>query len=77
MKIEIQYCAAWNYTPQAVSLTQKVLDTYLQKISNLTLVPSSGGCFEVSLDGDLAYSKLQTGEFPNENSIVDMIGERL
>jgi len=30
-------------------------------ISTLTLIPSSGGRFEVSIDGELVYSKQQTG----------------
>jgi selenoprotein W-related protein len=41
------------------------------------LQPSAGGCFEVSVDGELIYSKLQTGEFPNEDAIVAEIGRRL
>ena len=58
-------------------MTQKILDTYKQKITGLELIPDSGGCFELSLDGDLAYSKLQTGAFPDESKIVAKIGDRI
>jgi hypothetical protein len=34
------------------------------------MIPSSGGCFELSVNGDLIYSKLQTGEFPDEGELV-------
>jgi len=54
-----------------------LLETYKQKIKSLTLVPGSGGCFELQLDGDLAYSKLATGEFPEEDPLVAEVGERL
>ena len=48
-----------------------------QKIQNLTLVPAGGGCFEVTVDGELIYSKLKTGEFPNEDSVLDDVSRRL
>jgi selenoprotein W-related protein len=44
-----------------------------QKIQSLELQPSSGGCFEVSVDDNLVYSKLQTGEFPDETALADQI----
>jgi selenoprotein W-related protein len=41
------------------------------------LIPSGGGCFELSLDGELVYSKLKTGQFPDEAAMVDAVGGRL
>ncbi|NIL97363.1 MAG: SelT/SelW/SelH family protein [Planctomycetales bacterium] len=58
-------------------MATKLLETYKQKIDSLTLVPKGGGCFELSLDGDLAYSKLATGEFPAEEQMVTLVGSRL
>lgn len=58
-------------------MTSQLLETYKQKIKSLELVPSGGGCFELSLDGELVYSKLQTGEFPDEARILDLVGKRL
>ena len=39
--------------------------------------PSAGGAFELSVDGDLVYSKLDSGEFPDEEAMVAEIGSRL
>lgn len=39
------------------------------------LVPSSGGAFEVSIDGNLAYSKLKTGKFPEKKDIDDIMAQ--
>ncbi|NND96383.1 MAG: SelT/SelW/SelH family protein [Pirellulaceae bacterium] len=58
-------------------MASNLLARYKQKIEHLQLEPSSGGCFEVTIDGDLAYSKLQTGEFPNEDEIVNLVGKRV
>jgi selenoprotein W-related protein len=58
-------------------LTTKLLTTYKQLIKELKLIPASGGCFELSINGDLAYSKLKTGKFPDEQEMVDMVGSHL
>jgi selenoprotein W-related protein len=42
----------------------------------LQLVPSDGGRFEISVDGKQIYSKLQTGQFPDEDKIVAEITKR-
>jgi len=77
MKIALKYCAQGRYEPKAVSLATKILTQYKTKLESLELIPSDGGCFELSLDGDLSYSKLETGEFPEEDEMVKLIGKRL
>ena len=37
------------------------------------LIKSSGGVFEVVIDGVLIYSKKKTGEFPDEVKLVKQI----
>jgi selenoprotein W-related protein len=58
-------------------LTTKLLTTYKQKIKDLTLIPTGGGAFEIKINGDLIYSKLKTGKFPEEKWAVDAVGSRL
>jgi selenoprotein W-related protein len=58
-------------------LTSKLLTTYKQKISDLKLIPSSGGCFELTVGGKLIYSKLETGKFPEEEWALKTVGSRL
>jgi len=58
-------------------LTSKLLATYKQQVRELKLIPASGGCFELSINGDLVYSKLKTGQFPDEDAMVEAVGARL
>lgn len=58
-------------------MTGKLLTAYKQKIADLKLIPAGGGAFELKLNGELVYSKLATGEFPNEDAILDLVGSRL
>ncbi|MFT5524078.1 MAG: selenoprotein W-related protein [Pirellulaceae bacterium] len=46
-------------------MAEQLLAKHTTEISGCTLVPSTGGCFEVSIDGNLVYSKLQSGQFPD------------
>ncbi|HIM31544.1 MAG TPA: SelT/SelW/SelH family protein [Planctomycetes bacterium] len=54
-------------------MTERLLSICKQKIESLELEPGSGGCFEVSVDDNLIYSKLKTGEFPDETALADQI----
>jgi selenoprotein W-related protein len=54
-----------------------LLTTYKQQIRELKLIPAGGGCFELTVNGDLVYSKLKTGTFPDEQAMVDVVGARL
>jgi selenoprotein W-related protein len=58
-------------------LTSKLLETYKQQIKDMKLVPAGGGCFELTVDGELVYSKLKTGKFPDEQEMVTAVGSRL
>jgi selenoprotein W-related protein len=53
------------------------LTTYKQQIREMKLIPSGGGAFELTVNGDLVYSKLKTGKFPDEKWAVDTVGSRL
>ena len=58
-------------------MTEKLLKEYKQKIADLKLVPGGGGCFELTVDGELIYSKLKTGKFPDEEAMVTAVGMRV
>jgi selenoprotein W-related protein len=46
-------------------------------IAELEMVPSSGGRFEVSLDGDLLYSKVRTGRHAKAGEIAALFRARV
>ncbi|UCD40756.1 MAG: Rdx family protein [Chloroflexota bacterium] len=43
------------------------------KIGAFTLVPSDGGRFEVSVNGDLIYSKLQTNRHADPGEVAGLL----
>lgn len=58
-------------------MAQKVLDQYRANVGEVALIPSSGGAFEVLVDGTKLYSKLETGKFPDERGLVREMGGKL
>ena len=57
-------------------MAEKIL-ALKQHIGSLKLVPSGGGAFEISVNGQKIYSKLETGEFPDFNAIVKAVKAKL
>jgi selenoprotein W-related protein len=54
-------------------LTEELVNKYGRSISNLSLHPSSGGVFEVKLNGTLIFSKKRLGRFPDLGEIPMLI----
>jgi selenoprotein W-related protein len=44
-----------------------------QHIRSLKLVPSGGGAFEISVNGQKIFSKLKSGQFPEPDAIVQAV----
>jgi len=56
---------------------EQLLDEFSQHIEALTLIPSAGGVFDVTVDGDLVYSKEATGRHAEDGEVVGLVRERL
>jgi selenoprotein W-related protein len=58
-------------------LTAKLLPRYKLAIHRFVMIPSKGGCFELSVGGKLIYSKLDTGSFPDEDELIEAVGKAI
>jgi len=58
-----------------VSLADELLKNYEHVIESVALVPSDGGKFEVSVNGDLVYSKLQTKRHAEAGEILNLVSK--
>jgi selenoprotein W-related protein len=50
-----------------------MLSLHKNTLAGVTLVPSQGGAFEVTVNGTEIYSKLKTGQFPDEMQLVNKL----
>lgn len=57
-------------------MTELILTDLKRDVASMKLIPSKGGCFEVWVDEERIYSKLDTGEFPDEQEILALVQAR-
>jgi selenoprotein W-related protein len=58
-----------------VGLANDLLKQFEHMIEALSLVPSDGGRFEVTLNGKLIYSKLETKRHVQPGEVVGLINK--
>jgi selT/selW/selH-like putative selenoprotein len=54
---------------------KEALEKSFPKIK-VDLIKSKGGAFEISHEDELIYSKIETGSFPANSDIIQMLTER-
>jgi selenoprotein W-related protein len=57
-------------------MAEQLLGEFEEQIEAITLIPSGGGRFEVTVDGDLVYSKLGTGSHADYEDVAGPIRGR-
>ena len=58
-------------------MTEEQLNAFEFETTQLTLVPSDGGKFEVTVDGDLIYSKKRIGRHAEPGEVVEAMQQRM
>jgi len=55
-----------------VSAVSDILSNYQHVVESLTLTTGSKGVFDVTVDGELLYSKQATGRHANEGEVLEL-----
>lgn len=74
MKLSIEYCGTCNYRPIAASLAMAI-----ERATNIrpVLIHSRDmGALEVRADGELIFSKKESGLFPDHSEIIEILRAR-
>ncbi len=56
-----------------MGLTEELLKNYEHLIEDVKLIPSDGGKFEVSVNGQLLYSKLATHRHAEPGEVLGLV----
>ncbi|HEX7347351.1 MAG TPA: Rdx family protein [Candidatus Limnocylindrales bacterium] len=75
--LEIEFCVPCDFRSQALGLAKEVIDQWADRLSEVRLVPSTGGRFEVTLDGDLLFSKATLDRHAEPGEISGLITDRI
>ena len=76
-KLAITYCTQCNWLLRAAWMAQEVLSTFSLEMGEVTLVPGTGGIFEIHLDGVLIWERKRDGGFPDAKQIKQLVRDRI
>ena len=76
-RIGIVYCTQCRWLLRAAWMAQELLTTFESDIAGLTLVPGTGGIFEVRLNTEVIFSRKQMGRFPESKELKQLIRDRI
>ena len=71
--IEIEYCTQCRWLLRAAWMAQELLTTFEQEIGGVTLVPGSGGIFEIRAAGARLWSRDEQGRFPDIKELKRLV----
>ena len=75
--LSITYCTQCNWLLRAAWMASEVLSTFSLEISAVTLVPGTGGIFEIHLDGELIWERKRDGGFPDVKQLKQLVRDRI
>jgi selenoprotein W-related protein len=76
-QIEIEYCTQCRWLLRSAWLAQELLTTFENDIERVSLVPGSGGIFEIRLDRELIFSRKEVQRFPEAKEIKQLVRDRI
>ena len=74
-QVSVTFCMQWNYAPKAASFAEELFTHFKGQIEKMELIPSTGGAFEINVNGELLYSKLDKGIFPDTDHIIQQMDQ--
>jgi selT/selW/selH-like putative selenoprotein len=77
IKVSITYCAECGYEPQTIALTSALLVKFRGELASVELIPWHDGMFDVVVDGELVHSMMRDGGFPENETILRAVRNRL
>ena len=72
-QLEIEYCTQCRWLLRAAWLAQELLTTFDSDITSLSLVPGTGGIFEVRLNGEVIFSRKEQSRFPESKELKQLV----
>lgn len=75
--ITIAYCTQCNWLLRAGWMAQELLSTFGDDLGSVTLIPGTGGIFEITLDGEVIWERKRDGGFPDAAGLKRRVRDKL
>lgn len=76
-RLEIEYCTQCRWLMRAAWMAQELLTTFEAELGGVTLVPGTGGVFEVRADGAVIWSRKEQDRFPDIKELKQLVRDRI
>lgn len=76
-RVEIEYCTQCRWLLRAAWMAQELLTTFEKDLSGVTLIPGTGGVFEIRVDGERVWSRADEGRFPDVKELKRVVRDRV
>lgn len=76
--VTVTYCRLCGWLLRASWTAQELLTTFAEELGSVTLVPdTTGGVFEVRLNGKLLWSRKEHGRFPEMKELKQIVRDEV
>ena len=72
-RIEIEYCTQCRWLLRAAWMAQELLMTFEGELSEVALIPGTGGVFEVRVQEKTVWSREHQGRFPEAKELKQLV----
>ena len=76
-RVDIEYCTQCRWLLRAGWTAQELLTTFQEELGGVTLIPGTGGVFEVRIDDELIWSRKVEGRFPEMKELKQRVRDRI
>ena len=76
-RVTIRYCTQCRWLLRAAWMAQELLTTFEQEIGEVALQPGAGGVFDVTVDGNLVWSRAGEGRFPDIKELKQRVRDQI
>ena len=76
-RVAIVYCTQCQWLLRSAWMAQELLSTFGHDLGEVALVPTTGGAFEITLDGATVWERKADGGFPDVKTLKQRIRDRL
>ncbi|WP_426816543.1 SelT/SelW/SelH family protein [Winslowiella sp. 2C04] len=67
--VTITYCSQCNWLLRAAWMSQELLSTFSTDLAQVTLIPATGGIYQITVDDQLIWDRKTMGGFPDAAEI--------
>lgn len=75
--VRITYCTQCNWLLRSAWMAQELLSTFGTELGGVTLIPGTGGIFEIWLDDTMIWERKRDGGFPDVKQLKQRVRDRI